>query len=374
MDPGLLSPLKGHRPALHPLHNRFAQDGSLPPRKTGEGCRVTSTGSPTLLHTRLPPSTPRRPPSPPSVVVGTRPASVTPADCSLPPCPGRACLAVSPAGTCWVPSQQQQQQHTIPYHTIPYHTIPYHTIPYHTIPYHTIPYHTIPYHTIPYHTIPYHTIPYSGVPPGDSEVLPRRGPRAQGTPPGFYGHAGRSSHRRPPPPAWVGAHNNRQPPHPSAPRKRDSGAEGWVYSPMPRGHELTWRYTGRYTPAPHPCSRGAPVVPRAGSTPFSKERPPSRALAQPLGASQDSAPSQHSPPAPPPPAAAPGPAWSPPRRPTHYRDPGLGAPVPSPARTPGVPPAGPVPVRFGRQGTARRSPRLHQDSPPWMELGGIRPC
>ena len=50
----------------------------------------------------------------------------------------------------------------------------------------------MPYHTTPYHTIPYHTT-------SESEVLPRRGPRAQGTPPGFFGQAGRSSHRRPPP-------------------------------------------------------------------------------------------------------------------------------------------------------------------------------
>ena len=49
------------------------------------------------------------PPPHPSVVVGTHPASVTPADCSFAPRPGRACLAISPAGTCWVPSQQQQQ-------------------------------------------------------------------------------------------------------------------------------------------------------------------------------------------------------------------------------------------------------------------------
>ena len=39
-------------------------------------------------------------------------------------------------------------------------------------------------------------------------------------------------------------------------------------------------------------------------------------------------------------------------------------PVPSPARFPGIPLAGPVSVRFGREGTARRTPRLHQDSPP----------
>ena len=182
---------------------------------------------------------------------------------------------------------------------------------------HTIPYHTIPYHTLPYPTIPYHTIPYSGVPPGESEVLPRRGPRAQGTPPGFFGHAGRSSHRRPPP-AWVGAHNNRQPPPPpQPPQKRDSGAEGWGYSPMPRGHESTWPYTGRYTPAPPPRSRGAPVVPRAGSTP----PPPHGAAA--LGGPRP-APGGHS-------GFGPEPAQ--PSRPS--------PPQPQPQGPPGLPRAGP---------------------------------
>ena len=85
---------------------------TLPPA-AGEGSRVTHTGGSSLLLARAPPPpdmAPPPPPPPPSVVVGTRPASVTPADCSLAPCPGRACLAISPAGTCWVPSQQQQQQ------------------------------------------------------------------------------------------------------------------------------------------------------------------------------------------------------------------------------------------------------------------------
>ena len=145
---------------------------------------------------------------------------------------------------------------------------------------------------------------------------------------------------------------------------------------MPRGHEATWPYTGRYTPAPPPPrSRGARVVPRAGSTPPPfRERPPSAGLAQPPGASRGSPPSQPGPPTPPPsPAAAQRPARSPPRRPTISWDPGPRAPVPSPARPPGIPPAGPVPVRFGREGTVWHSPRLHQDSPPWMVLGGIRP-
>ena len=69
--------------------------------------------------------------------------------------------------------------------------------------------------------------------------------RAKGTPLGFNGQAGRSSHR-PTPPTREEAHNNRQPPPPplSPPEKRDFGAQGWGYSPMPRGHESTWPYTG----------------------------------------------------------------------------------------------------------------------------------
>ena len=55
MDPGVPSPPQGHRPALHPLHSRLAQDESLSPRETGEGSRVTSTGGPTLLHAPPPP-------------------------------------------------------------------------------------------------------------------------------------------------------------------------------------------------------------------------------------------------------------------------------------------------------------------------------
>ena len=76
-----------------------------PPPTAGEGTRVTRTGGPS--HSDARPLPPRQkaepPPPPPSVVVGTRPASVTPAGCSLAPCPGRACLAISPAGTCRVP-------------------------------------------------------------------------------------------------------------------------------------------------------------------------------------------------------------------------------------------------------------------------------
>ena len=109
-DPGVPSPPQGPRPTLRPLPHRFAQVGSPSPRETGEGSRVTSAGGPSLPHTHAPPPPSSRRPPPPSVVVGARPASVAPADCSLAPCPGRACLAISPAGTCWVPQQQQQQQ------------------------------------------------------------------------------------------------------------------------------------------------------------------------------------------------------------------------------------------------------------------------
>ena len=89
---------------------------------------------PSSLRAHPPPrhGAPPPPPPPPPVVVGTRPASVTPADCSLAPCPGRACLAISPAGTCWVPSQQQQQQQP-PIQYTPHSIYPSFNIPPHSI-------------------------------------------------------------------------------------------------------------------------------------------------------------------------------------------------------------------------------------------------
>ena len=147
----------------------------------------------------------------------------------------------------------------------PYHTIPYHTIPYHTIPYHTIPYHTIPYHTIPYHTIPYHI---AESPPANPRFFLEGAHEPRGRHRVFSAKPDEAPTGDPPPHGWVHATTaSPPPPPPSAPPKRDSGAEGWGYSPMPRGHESTWPYTGRYTPAPPPRSRGAPVVPRAGSNP-----------------------------------------------------------------------------------------------------------
>ena len=129
---------------------------------------------------------------------------------------------------------------------------------------------------------------------------------------------------------------------------------------MPRGHESTWPYPGRYTPSPPPSLKRGPRRPRGREQPPPppfKERPPSGALAQPPRASRGSPSSPPGPSTPPPsPAAAHGPARSPPRRSTTTRDPCPGALVPSPARPPGIHPAGPVPVRFGREGTAWHFP------------------
>ena len=144
---------------------------------------------------------------------------------------------------------------------------------------------------------------------------------------------------------------------------------------MPRGHESTWPYTRRYTPSPPPRSRGAPVFPRAGSNPL----PPSR-----NGRPQEHSPSPGGPlgvrprarpalPRPSSPAAAQRPARSPPRRPTTTRDPGLGAPVPGPARPPGIPPGGSSRSGSAARGRRGAPPRLHQDSPPLKTLGGIPP-
>ena len=221
--------------------------------------------------------------------------------------------------------------------------------------------------TTTYHTIPYHTIPYSGVPPGESEVRPQRGPRARGrrrvfsatpdeAPTGDPPPKGGGSQQPPPPPP------PRPPPPP--PQKMDSGAEGWGYSPMPRGHELTWPYSGRHTPAPPPHSRGIPIVPRAGSTPpppqgaaaLGGPRPAPEGLS---GFAPEPARPSHAPPSP---AAALGPARSPPRRPTHYRDPGLGAPVLSPARPPESLRQGPSQsgsAARGRSGALPASTRIH---------------
>ena len=180
------------------------------------------------------------------------------------------------------------------------------------------------------------------------------GPTSPGDATGFF----RPSRTKLPPatPPRMGG-CTRQPPAPPPPQPSQKGTPARRVGDIVPCRAAMNRHgptPGDTGPPPPLTQEGPPSSPGQGATP-----PPHRANAalQPL----------------PPPAAALGPARSPTRRPTHYRDPGLGAPVPSPARPPGVPPAGPVPVRFGREGTVWLSPRLDQDSPPWMVLGGIGP-
>ena len=126
---------------------------------------------------------------------------------------------------------------------------------------------------------------------------------------------------------------------------------------MPRGHESTWPYTGRYTPSPPLAQEGPPSSPGQGATPPPPQGTAALGSPRPApGGLSGFAPEPARPFHAPSPAAAQRPARCPPRRPTTTMDPGPGAPVPSPARPPGVPPAGPVPVRIGREGTAWRSP------------------
>ena len=88
---------------------RFAQVRTPSPHGGGGNQGRMGRWSLSQRHAPPPPHRQKAEPPPPSVVFGARPASVTPADCSLAPCPGRACLAISHAGTCLVPKQQQQQ-------------------------------------------------------------------------------------------------------------------------------------------------------------------------------------------------------------------------------------------------------------------------
>ena len=116
---------------------------------------------------------------------------------------------------------------------------------------------------------------------------------------------------------------------------------------MPRGHELTWPYTGRYTPSLPPRSRGAPVVPRAGSNP----PPPLQGTAA-LGS----------------PRPAPGglSGFAPqPARPFH-------APPPLTSRSPGARPVSPAPAH-NHQGPGPRSPGARPRPPPRFPSGGARP-
>ena len=123
---------------------------------------------------------------------------------------------------------------------------------------------------------------------------------------------------------------------------------------MPRGHESTWPYTGRYTPSPPLAQEGPPSSPGQGAPP----PPPPQGTAA-LGSPRP-APGGLS-------GFAPEPArpFSPPltsRSPEARNHQGPGP------RSPGAQPR--PPARYP-SGGAR--PRLHQDSPPWMMLGGMRP-
>ena len=101
---------------------------------------------------------------------------------------------------------------------------------------------------------------------------------------------------------------------------------------------------------PPPSLKRGPRRPPQGTAALGSPRPAPGGLS---GFAPEPARPFHAPPSP---AAAQGPARSPPRQPTTTRDPGPGAPVLSPACPPGIHPAGPIPVRFGREGTAWRSP------------------
>ena len=202
------------------------------------------------------------------------------------------------------------------------------------------------------------------------------GAQGPGDAAGVFGHAGRSSHPRTPPPPRGGC-TQHPPVPPTAPpphHQRDSGTESGGYSPTPCGHETTWPYTWRNMPT-------LPSRMRAPRRPPGREQPPPPPRWS--GSPREPSPSPRgplevrpraSPPPPPPLAAAPGAARSPPCRPADSRDPGPRALVPRPARPPGIPPARPVPVRFGREGTVWRTPRLHQDSPSGWCPAGLVPA
>ena len=103
----------------------------LPPAPAG--CPHNNNNNNITFHSRrvaprcCPPARPRAaPPHGPMPRPCAAPRCCAPAQPHASPLRslGRACLANSPAGTCWVPSQQQRQ-HTIPYPPRPY-TAPHH--------------------------------------------------------------------------------------------------------------------------------------------------------------------------------------------------------------------------------------------------------
>ena len=115
---------------------------------------------------------------------------------------------------------------------------------------------------------------------------------------------------------------------------------------MPRGHESTWPYTGRYTPSPPLAQEGPPSSPGQGATP----PPPLQGTAA-LGSPR---------PAPGGPSGfAPEPA-----QPFH-------APPPT-SRSPWARPVPPAPVH-NHQGPGPRSPGSQPRLPPRYPSGGARP-
>ena len=97
----------------------------------------------------------------------------------------------------------------------------------------------------------------------------------------------------PPPHGRVHTTTASPPPPPQPPQKGTPARRVGDIVPCRAAMNRHGPTPGDTRPPPPPRSRGAPVVPRAGSNPPPplKERPPSGALAQPPGASRDSAPS-----------------------------------------------------------------------------------
>ena len=145
---------------------------------------------------------------------------------------------------------------------------------------------------------------------------------------------------------------------------------------MPRGHESTWPYTGRYTPPPPSLKRGPrrppgreqPPPPPQGTAALGSPRPAPGGLS---GVTPEPAQPFHAPPR----TSRSTRARLVSPAPAHNRQgPGPRSPGAQPCPLP------PVSIRRGpsQSGLAARGrrgapPCLHQDSPPWMMLGGIRP-
>ena len=106
--------------------------------------------------------------------------------------------------------------------------------------YYTILYYTILYYTILYYTILYYTILYyiAESPPANPRLFLEGAHEPRGRHRVFSAMPDGAPTGDPPPPRM--GECTQQPPAPPPPQpppQRDSGAEGWGYSPMPRGHE-----------------------------------------------------------------------------------------------------------------------------------------